>query len=125
VNERQWQRVVTDLAELYGWSWAHFRPAMTERGWRTPVSGPAGAGFPDLVLVRDRVVFAELKSQSGRLRAEQVLVHADLRAAGAELHVWRPSQLALVRDVLRPVRDSHSSQAGAERGSRRLNRTEV
>jgi hypothetical protein len=31
---------VTELAELYGWQWVHFRPARTVHGWRTPVSGP-------------------------------------------------------------------------------------
>jgi hypothetical protein len=49
VTERDWQRQVTDAAELYGWQWAHFRPARTERGWRTPVSGPLGAGFPQVL----------------------------------------------------------------------------
>ncbi len=45
VSERGWQRQVTDAAELFGWTWCHFRPAMTTKGWRTPVSGPLGAGF--------------------------------------------------------------------------------
>jgi hypothetical protein len=46
----------------YGWRAAHFRPARTAKGWRTPVAAD-GAGFPDLVLVRrTRIVAAELKS---------------------------------------------------------------
>jgi hypothetical protein len=101
ISERDWQRQVTDAAELFGWQWAHFRPARTERGWRTPVSGPMGAGFPDLVLVRgERLVFAELKSQDGRLRPEQRDVIESLRSA-AECHVWRPSDLPHVLEILR------------------------
>ena len=68
VTEREWQGQVTQAAEMLGWTWCHFRPAMTTKGWRTPVSGPMGAGFPDLILCRgDRLIMAELKSQDGRL----------------------------------------------------------
>ena len=44
MTEREFQQQVTDLAELYGWAWAHFRPAQPTKGWRTPVSGPLGKG---------------------------------------------------------------------------------
>lgn len=101
VTERDWQRQVTDAAELLGWHWAHFRPARTERGWRTPVSGPLGAGFPDLILVRrDRLILAELKAEGANLSPPQRAVHAALRDA-VELHTWRPSDLPFVLDVLR------------------------
>ena len=100
VTERDWQRQVTDAAELFGWSWAHFRPARTERGWRTAVSGPLGAGFPDLVMVKgDRLIFAELKAEGARLRPEQTTVLDALRGA-ADVYVWRPSQLPEVLDAL-------------------------
>ena len=72
VIEREWQRQVTDAAELFGWTWGHFRPAQTSKGWRTPVSGPLGSGYPDLILVRDgRLIFADLKAQDGRLSPDQ------------------------------------------------------
>ena len=101
ITERDWQRQVTDAAELFGWSWAHFRPAQTSKGWRTPVSGPLGAGFPDLILARaDRLLFAELKAEGARLRPEQVGVLDVLRQA-AECHVWRPSDLPHVLEILR------------------------
>lgn len=98
--EADWQTRVTDLADLRGWRWAHFRPARTERGWRTPVSGPLGAGFPDLVLVRHRVLFVELKAERGRVTPEQRAVHIALRAAGAEVRVWRPVDWPEVQEVL-------------------------
>jgi hypothetical protein len=59
---------VIELAHLFGWRVAHFRPAMTKHGWRTPVSAD-GKGFVDLVLVRDRTIFVELKSTKGRSQA--------------------------------------------------------
>jgi hypothetical protein len=68
ISERDWQRQVTDAAELFGWTWVHFRPARTEHGWRTPVSGPLGKGWPDLTLIRERVVYVELKAQGPALR---------------------------------------------------------
>lgn len=55
---------VTTLAEYLGWRWVHFRPAKTKHGWRTPVSGPLGKGWPDLILVRakdHRLMLVELK----------------------------------------------------------------
>lgn len=59
--ESEFQRLVIDLAHLYGWKVAHFRPAKTGKGWRTPVSAD-GQGFPDLVLARKGFrIFAELK----------------------------------------------------------------
>lgn len=98
--EADWQSRVVDLAGLRGWRHVHFRAARTTDGWRTPVSGPLGAGFPDLLLVRDRVVFAELKSVRGRVTPEQRHVHDALRAAGAEVHVWRPVDWPQVQEVL-------------------------
>ena len=72
ISEAESLRQVTDLAELYSWSCVHFRPARTAHGWRTPVSGPLGAGWPDLILVRrERMAGAELKLDGGRPRPEQ------------------------------------------------------
>lgn len=101
ISERDWQRQVCDAAELYGWRWAHFRPAQTGKGWRTPVAGPLGVGFPDLVMVRgDRLLMVELKAEHAHLSPPQRQVHAVL-ADAVELHVWRPSDLPLVMDTLR------------------------
>jgi hypothetical protein len=114
LTEAQWQRQVTDLAELYGWVWAHFRPARTAHGWATPVAGPMGAGFPDLVLVRERVVFVELKSDRGRLSDDQDRVLAWLEACGAEWHVWRPTDFEEARVVLQRLFHPHDEAPGRE-----------
>lgn len=97
ISEADWQAQVIDLARIHGWIVAHFRPARTVDGWRTPVSAD-GKGFPDLVLARrPRVIFAELKSETGKVTAEQMLWLKELPNAC----VWRPSDLDLVAEVLR------------------------
>jgi len=90
ISEAAFQQQVIDLAGLRGWLVAHFRVAQNSKGrWRTPVAGD-GAGFPDLVLVRDRVIFAELKSERGRTTLQQREWLQALEAAGVEVFVWRP-----------------------------------
>jgi hypothetical protein len=84
---------IIDLARLRGWLVAHFRPAQTARGWRTPVAAD-GAGFPDLVLIHPewgRLIVAECKSDRGRVTTDQMRWLAAFSAAGAETHVWRPA----------------------------------
>lgn len=91
MNEAQLQDAVIDLCQLYGLKVAHFRAARTERGWRTPV-GADGAGFPDLVIVgRNGVLWRELKSDLGRVRAEQFAWLDALHDAGEDATVWRPT----------------------------------
>mgnify|MGYP003677610739 FL=1 len=71
ISEAQFQKQVIQLAQLLGWRVAHFRAAQTSRGWRTPVAAD-GAGFPDLVLARrGQLIFAELKTQRGKLSNAQ------------------------------------------------------
>ena len=96
---------VTDMADRFHWSWAHFRPARTEKGWRTAVSGPLGAGWPDLVLTRALrgVLFVELKEAGGRLSPFQVEVHRLFRESGVPIRTWRPADLddGTIESVLR------------------------
>ncbi|MCJ7634177.1 VRR-NUC domain-containing protein [Candidatus Bathyarchaeota archaeon] len=91
ISEEDFLRQVIDLAHVYGWKVAHFRPAQTARGWRTAVQGD-GAGFPDLVLVRERVIFAELKSEKGKVSDAQWAWKDVLQSAMAEFYIWRPSE---------------------------------
>lgn len=102
MKEAEWLTQVTELAEILGWSWVHFRPAKTRHGWRAPVSGPLGKGWPDLTLVHPRhgIVFAELKGSGGRLDPDQIAVHATLREAGAIVYVWWPEDLTEAQEAL-------------------------
>jgi hypothetical protein len=99
-TEREFERAVLEALRLFGWRFTHFRPAMTEEGWRTPLSGDAG--FPDVVAVRgDRVLFVELKAETGSLRDEQAAWLAALGFAGADVHCWRPSDWPTIEETLR------------------------
>jgi hypothetical protein len=95
IAEKDLQQAVIETGRLFGWRVAHFRPARTNRGWVTPVAAD-GKGFPDLVLVNDRtgrLIFAELKSLTGRVTVEQQQWLDGLRMVAAacdevEVHVW-------------------------------------
>jgi hypothetical protein len=93
MSEQELLDCVIATAHLFGWKVAHFRPAMTKHGWRTPVSAD-GKGYPDLSMTRDRILFAELKAQRGRTSDEQKDWLAALSNAGAEVYVWRPEDWA-------------------------------
>src|SRR4026207_2150918 len=84
---------VTDYARMRGWEWMHIAPGLNERGrYRTPVSGPLGSGWPDLIMVRGSDLIAvELKSEKGTITALQRRVLTTLEGALVEVHVWRPT----------------------------------
>jgi len=106
MKETDFQRTVIDLAHHMGWHVAHFRTAMTRKTkegkpvWVTPVQAD-GKGFPDLVLVRDRVVFVELKAEKGRLSPEQAEWRDWLIGAGQEWYCWKPSDWPSLQERLR------------------------
>lgn len=96
ISEGQFQETVIQLAKLRGWLVMHTRPAWSEKGWRTPIEGDAG--FPDLVLARHgKVIYAELKSEKGRVTAAQ----QKWMTALGDVHLWRPSDLDQIKEVLR------------------------
>jgi hypothetical protein len=97
ITESAWQQTVTDLATRRAWAWYH-SPA------NRPVNGRVQnikAGYPDLHLVRDtRSIFVELKRETGILTDQQAVWLSALERAGHRTYVWRPSDLAEVREVL-------------------------
>jgi hypothetical protein len=96
---------IVDVAHRTGWRVAHFRPARATQGWRTPVQYDA-TGWPDLTLVRDRLVVVEVKGDRDRLRPEQQDWLAWLRVAGVEAYVWGSVEWfdGTVDEVLNAVR---------------------
>lgn len=83
------QKAIIDLAHRQGFLVAHFTAVKTEFGWRVPVAAD-GKGWPDLVLVRDRLIAAEIKGDGDSLSAEQKRWQAALGLAGVETYVWTP-----------------------------------
>lgn len=97
-SEAAFQQQVVNLAGYYGW-----------RCYHTHDSRRSQAGFPDLVLVRGpELIFAELKTDKGRVRAEQQLWIRDLEQvstaialdleqldhdsqACVDVYLWRPA----------------------------------
>jgi hypothetical protein len=98
-SEKTFTAKVIELARGYGWKVAHFRPARTAKGWRTAVQGD-GAGFPDLVLVKKFVVFAELKTATGKPSEEQMEWKRRLQVAGELAYTWRPSDWPYICRIL-------------------------
>ena len=100
LTEAQFQAQVTELAERLGWSWLHVNRMQGETGWRTPVSGPLGKGFPDLLLVKGtQVLFVELKTDTGYLTPPQKVLQSQV-LRDQRFYVWRPRDWAYVMEVL-------------------------
>lgn len=91
LRERDWQEVVVAYARIKGWFVYH-----------THDSRRSAPGFPDLVMVRaGRIVMAELKTETGRIRPEQAKwIEALSAVPSVEVHLWRPSAWVQVRDTL-------------------------
>ena len=90
MSEAEWQQWVIDAATRHGWFHWHDKDARKN----TP-------GLPDLQLLRDREVWAELKSETYQTTDEQDRYADRLRRAGCEIHLWRPRHKAEVLEVLR------------------------
>ncbi len=99
-SERQFQDKVIAMAIMYGWKVQHSRPAMLPGGgWATHIQGHVG--FPDLVLAnRHRgVIYAELKSERGKVSPSQADWLETLTAASAvssETFLWRPNDFQFI-----------------------------
>lgn len=91
-TEVAWQRTVIEAAAMLGWHHFHVQYSIGSQ-----------RGFPDLVLVHPDhgVVYAELKSERGKVRPEQVTWINLLRDAGQQAFVWRPSDWPFVERVLK------------------------
>ena len=101
-TEKQFLEKVAEAAGLLRWHRVHFRQALTQSGsWMTPVQFE-GAGFPDLVLVReDRLLFIEVKSAKGRLSEWQKEWITLLRGTGkCEVYVFFPEDWGNLLSIL-------------------------
>lgn len=105
ITEKQFEAQVKDLAFLFGWKYYHT--------WRS-IHSPAG--FPDVVMVRPpRLIFAELKSEKGKLSPAQkewldLLTKCDKYEFHSaqerllptiEVYLWRPHDIEEIAGILR------------------------
>ena len=93
MTERDLQSAAVDLARLFGWRVAHFRPARTSRGWRTPVEAD-GQGFPDLLLIKGtQIKVRELKAGKNKPSPEQKDWLAAFQIASIDAGIWTEEDL--------------------------------
>lgn len=89
MSEKVFQAKVVSLAKKLGYKVYH-----------TYDSRRSEPGFPDLVLVRDKVIFAELKSETGRISRDQEDWIKSLTDAGSFAVVWRPTDWDTIVKIL-------------------------
>ena len=89
MTEKAFQAEVVDIAKRLGW-----------RVYHTYNSRRCEPGFPDLVLVRDRVLFRELKTEKGKMRSAQEEWGQSFKTAEADWKVWRPSDMREIIQTL-------------------------
>lgn len=101
ISESAFLAAVLALAKANQWRAAHFRPGMNRRGkWSTAGQGDY-VGFPDVVLVRERLIVAELKIGKNQCTEAQSAWLAAFRAAGIEAYVWWPNDWNKLAEILR------------------------
>jgi len=92
ITEKAFEYQIKDLAKLFGWQYYHpFLSKWSERG------------FPDVTLLRPpRLIFAELKSDKGRLSPAQAHWLWELRKVPcAEVYIWRPRHIERIAEIPR------------------------
>lgn len=93
--ERHLQAQVEGIARDLGWKVYH-----------THDSRRSAPGYPDIAAAhrdQQRILYAELKSQKGRVTDAQRDWAEVLHAAGAEVYIWRPADLldGTITNILR------------------------
>jgi len=117
-------RAATPLADLTEKEWSDQlvgtagKPGLARTlGWgpcyHTLRSKGSASGFPDWVLVRERVVYLELKTETGKVSEAQTEWIRVLYEADAEVWVVRPSHLEEIAKVLAARGDYFNLSLGA------------
>ena len=98
-SEKLFMDQVMQIAKMNGWMIHHPTPHQVRPG----VFRSDGAGVPDLMLVSTTgrgIIWAELKTEVGKLTPIQRQWGNSIKANGGEYYVWRPSQLELIASRL-------------------------
>jgi hypothetical protein len=90
VSEADFQAQVVALAEQLGWHVVHINDSRRQRAEH----------WPDLVLIRDRILYRELKKIGKRPTPGQEAMLARLRAAGGDAEWWDPTHWDVIHQTL-------------------------
>lgn len=90
-TEKIFTQQVRQAAEGYGWRVYHFHDSRLALKDGTLVGDSGAKGFPDMVLIREVVLYRELKRVTGTLDRAQVDCMVALVNAHESAEVWRPS----------------------------------
>ena len=90
ITEKQWQQTVIDLARRLGYEFIYHT-------WN---SRHSPAGFPDLVILKDRMIVAELKREDGHLTPEQYFWLLAFIEVTPHVFLWKPSDFDSVVEIL-------------------------
>ena len=96
MKEEAFRQQVRQVARMYGWT-------MQYHTYNSRRSDP---GWPDEVLIhplRHRAIFAELKTDTGKLTSGQRAWLTSLAACGLETALWRPKDLDKIVAILGPT----------------------
>jgi hypothetical protein len=111
LTEDQWTATIigTDtipgLARTLGWVCLHHHDTRREvvnprTGERTLIGDKDAAGLPDWLLIRDRLIWVELKAEGNGPNPEQRRILRLIFDAGGEAYVWRPSDYEEAERIL-------------------------
>ena len=92
MNEKEFMQQVTDAARKLGWKVYH-----------TYDSRRSEPGFPDLVLVKDRILFRELKRNGMMVTPAQSEWGFAIVMCGGDWRVWTPEDWDEIVDELAAV----------------------
>lgn len=98
-SEKVFMDAVIQIAQTCGWDAHHIKPAKYGATWKTD----GLPGMPDLILIGQRgqgIIWAELKTDKGKLTEVQEARIVQLISNGEEVHIWRPRDLEKIKERL-------------------------
>lgn len=110
LTEKDFSRLVYELCDSLGW-----------RRYHTYRSERSQPGYPDETIVRERVVWLEIKTEAGKLSDAQIDWLRALRNAGQEVYLVRPRHLQTLARVL----SARDPATGPDLGSRNADALEL
>lgn len=102
VSEAEWTTAIGDRLDYYGCIWHDTYPTRRTPGRWTPEH--AGKGVPDLICLRPpRVLWLEIKTETGRVSPRQEAWLEGLRQSGQEAYIVNvPGDFNWLDDLLSP-----------------------